>query len=347
MRLDKFRVSNFRSILDETLDCDPLTVLVGRNGAGKSAFLHALRLFFEQASSPTSEDYFNREATRQIHLEASFADLTPEEKAEFQSSISGDRLVVQRRFPGGEYFAQSVGCEELESIREKLRRKAKVGEVVPALKELVDSGKFPGLQAVSKSIDEELARWEKENPGRCKPYFKAGLFQGPTNIAGGKMRNRTHFVYVPAVREAEVDASGTSKQSPLGALVAPLVQSIAEKNEAVKTARQSLEGQYATYKTAMEQAKEKESLETGLTKLLQRYEEDASARIQLDLDEKLPVPSPKPKVWLKEDGFDGEVARKGHGLQRLFIFTILELYEKFRAGLVDETNDSTMILAIE
>jgi predicted ATP-dependent endonuclease of OLD family len=347
MRLDSFAVSNFRCIQRETLDCDPLTILVGRNGAGKSAFLHALRMFFELASSPTAEDFFNRDQTRQIELEATFTDLTTEETAEFQSSLNGDRLVVQRRFPGGEYFAQSPGCEELEPIREKGRKKAKVVEIAELLKELVDSGRFPGLKPVNKSIDEELTRWEQCNPDRCKPYFRTGIFQGPTNIAGGKMRNRTQFVYVPAVREAEAEASGSSKQSPLGALVAPLVQLVTDKNEAVKAARTALDDQYATYKASMEEAKEKESLEASLTTLLQRYEKDTSAQIQLDLDEKLPVPLPKPRVWLKEDGFEGEVARKGHGLQRLFIFSILELYEKFRAGLVDASNDSTMVLAIE
>ncbi len=96
MRLEKFRVVNYRSILDETLDCDRLTVLVGRNGAGKSAFLQALRLFFEQGLEPGSEDRFNREPARNIRLEATFTDLTAEETAEFKSSLSGGRLVVQR-----------------------------------------------------------------------------------------------------------------------------------------------------------------------------------------------------------------------------------------------------------
>ena len=73
--------------------------------------------------------------------------------------------------------------------------------------------------------------------------------------------------------------------------------------------------------------------------MLQRYDSQAGAKIQLGLDDTLNLPSPKPKVWLIEDGFEGDVARKGHGLQRLFIFTILELYEKFRAegAIIDGT----------
>ena len=43
MRLKKIRVSNFRSVDDsEEFDADPVTCLVGKNEAGKSAILLAL-----------------------------------------------------------------------------------------------------------------------------------------------------------------------------------------------------------------------------------------------------------------------------------------------------------------
>ena len=43
MIVKALHVKNFRSILDERIDCDNLTVLVGRNGTGKSSFLRAWR----------------------------------------------------------------------------------------------------------------------------------------------------------------------------------------------------------------------------------------------------------------------------------------------------------------
>jgi predicted ATPase len=36
MIVKMLHVKNFRSIIDECIDCDNLTVLVGRNGTGKS-----------------------------------------------------------------------------------------------------------------------------------------------------------------------------------------------------------------------------------------------------------------------------------------------------------------------
>ena len=41
MLIQNVQVKNFRSILNESLPCDSLTALVGRNGSGKSSFLNA------------------------------------------------------------------------------------------------------------------------------------------------------------------------------------------------------------------------------------------------------------------------------------------------------------------
>jgi len=305
-----------------------------------------LRLYFDPSASVATEDYYNRDNTKEISIEVTFADLTAEERDEFRSYLDSGILVVQRRFPSGLYYGLVFGCRQLEAIREKLRQKGvKVGDVAPELKKLVDTGEFPGLKAVSSKLEEELDRWEAANPDRCEPYFRSGIFQGPTNIAGGKLRARTHFVYVAPVREAEIDASGSAKQSPLGTLVAPLVSAVTEKNPEVASAKAEVVTRYGTYRSLVTGAPEKVDLESELTKLLQRYDKEAAAKIQLSLDEALNLPSPKPKVLLVEDGFEGEVARKGHGLQRLFIFTILELYEKFRAA--GAAVDANIVLAIE
>lgn len=346
MRVKKLHVVRFRSIFDETLECEALTVLIGRNGAGKSTFLQALRLYLDPSASIVVDDYYDRDDKNEIIIEVTFADFTSSEESEFKSYLDSGVLVVQRRFPSGQYYGLAVGCPEFESLRDKIRsKKAKVSEQVVDLEVLVKSGNFPGLTAVKKQVEDELKRWEDENPERCKKYFRAGVFQGPTNIAGGTLRARTHFVYIPPVREAELDASGNSKQSPLGTLVAPLVSAVTDKNEGVAQAKSSLIEGYSAYRSMVINAPEKGDLESQLTSLLQRYDSETGAKIQLGLDDNLNLPSPKPKVWLIEDGFEGDVARKGHGLQRLFIFTILELYEKYRAegGVVD----GTIVLAIE
>jgi predicted ATPase len=41
--IKQIRIQNFRSIVDQTVDLDPLTVLIGRSGTGKSNFVEAIR----------------------------------------------------------------------------------------------------------------------------------------------------------------------------------------------------------------------------------------------------------------------------------------------------------------
>ena len=54
MQIKNINVKNFRSILDESLPCDSLTALVGRNGSGKSSFLSALEIFYDPSASITT-----------------------------------------------------------------------------------------------------------------------------------------------------------------------------------------------------------------------------------------------------------------------------------------------------
>ena len=55
MLIQNVQVKNFRSILNESLPCDSLTALVGRNGSGESSFLSALELFYNPTARVTPE----------------------------------------------------------------------------------------------------------------------------------------------------------------------------------------------------------------------------------------------------------------------------------------------------
>ncbi len=53
--ITRVRVKNFRSLADVDVTLGPLTVLVGRNGAGKSAFIDALRFVRDALRSNVEE----------------------------------------------------------------------------------------------------------------------------------------------------------------------------------------------------------------------------------------------------------------------------------------------------
>ncbi|MBI1746904.1 MAG: AAA family ATPase [Acidobacteria bacterium] len=68
-------VKNFRSILDEKIDCDNLTVIVGRNGTGKSSFLAAMALFYDPKATVSAEDFYAEDTGKEIEIAVTFADL--------------------------------------------------------------------------------------------------------------------------------------------------------------------------------------------------------------------------------------------------------------------------------
>ena len=62
------RVLNFRSIKDETLECDALTALVGANGSGKSSFLRALELFYSPTPRVDTDDFYAGDISQEITI---------------------------------------------------------------------------------------------------------------------------------------------------------------------------------------------------------------------------------------------------------------------------------------
>lgn len=50
-RLIKLQVDNYRSLQDFSIDLQPLTILIGRNDAGKSSTLQAIRLLLDDAAT--------------------------------------------------------------------------------------------------------------------------------------------------------------------------------------------------------------------------------------------------------------------------------------------------------
>ena len=94
MIVKALHVQNFRSILDERIDCDNLTVLVGRNGTGKSSFLRAMEMFYDPKATVTAEDFYAEDSAKEIEIAVTFADLGAEAKSLFAPYLESNELIV-------------------------------------------------------------------------------------------------------------------------------------------------------------------------------------------------------------------------------------------------------------
>ena len=99
MQIQSVHVKNFRSILNESLPCDSLTALVGRNGSGKSSFLSALELFYNPSAKVTPEDFYAEDVTQDIEIAVTYVCLNEEGRNLFSAYIGNDSLTVVRVFP--------------------------------------------------------------------------------------------------------------------------------------------------------------------------------------------------------------------------------------------------------
>lgn len=94
MKIKEVNIKNFRRIEDLTLKLNDFTVLIGKNGVGKSSVLHALNFFKESSYKLKAEDFYNRELDREIKVSITFNELNSEEQLTFKHYIQTDELKV-------------------------------------------------------------------------------------------------------------------------------------------------------------------------------------------------------------------------------------------------------------
>ncbi|AGN01201.1 ATP-dependent endonuclease of the OLD family- like protein [Salinarchaeum sp. Harcht-Bsk1] len=100
MQLSELHVENFKSIEETHIDSvDDLSVLVGKNDAGKSSVLEAVKMFLEEKGKP-ERDQFHMECDDDIVITAFFEDVPAELADCLNDSIelTNGRLKISRRW---------------------------------------------------------------------------------------------------------------------------------------------------------------------------------------------------------------------------------------------------------
>ncbi|MEE9288850.1 MAG: AAA family ATPase [Bacteroidota bacterium] len=326
MIINSVDVKNFRSIHQARLDCDKLSAIVGPNGAGKSSFLHAIEAFYDIVAPVTEEDFFDRDMGSPIEIRVTYGDLREEEKREFRAYIRDDRLIVTKRISKEDgriaqrYYSAALQIQEFAEIRAKAGKKDRTD----AWNELVDGGQFDGLNKKAKSSDEVerlMVEYEAAHPGLMKPVEAEDQFFGPRNIGGGKLDKFTKYVLVPAVREASAEVTGKK-----GAIYQILDMIILRKINARKDI-QEFKSEYEDRVKALyssENLVELPELGSSISETLEKFAPGSKLRLNWDEVKPPEVPLPAAKATLVEDDFEGEISRKGHGLQRALVLTLLQ-----------------------
>ena len=332
MLIQIVHVKNFRSILDESLTCDSLTALVGRNGSGKSSFLMALELFYDPTARVTSEDFYDEDVTQDIEIAVTYSDLNEEARDLFSAYIDNSTLTVDRVFTdpkfgkGGTYHGMRL--QNLEFV--DVRNAGGARDVRSRYNEIRQKTIYKSLPAVTSAdlARKQLAEWETQNPDKCRPMRDDGQFFGFTQVGQGYLGRFTKFIHVPAVRDAQEDAT-EKRGSSVTEIMDLVVRSALSRREDVQDFKQRTQSQYQEVMNPTNLT-ELGTLANDLSETLQSYVPDANVRLQWSDLSEIPIPMPQAEVRLLEDEYESKVERTGHGLQRAFIITMLQHLDAVR-----------------
>jgi energy-coupling factor transporter ATP-binding protein EcfA2 len=339
MIVKTLHVKNFRSILDERIDCDNLTVLVGRNGSGKSSFLRAMEIFYDPKAAVSAEDFYDEDTGKEIEIAMTFTDLSAEENSFFKDYLDRDDLSVARIFSvsakkSGTYHGMKLQNPEFADIRNaggKTDIRSKYHEV----RNIAKYSTLPSVRNADQA-EEELKKWEIANPGQCVRMRDDGQFFGFTEVGNGYLGRHTRFIHIPAVRDASDDATEGK-----GSCVTEIMDLVVRRTLASRKDFVALrDDTQKKYREIMDPAKltELSRLQTQLSDTLRHYAPEASVSMEWTKLADIDFPLPKAEVKLHEDGYKSSVQRTGHGLQRAFILTMLQhlVAAKSAEGAVQE-----------
>lgn len=356
MRIESLRIENLRTFQDALVHFDPYTCFVGANGAGKSTVLLALNILFRDSTGTSTDvtllseqDFHNKDTQKPIRVTATFCDLSAAAKEDFKDYVRQNKLVILAEAS----FDKTSGTASVKQhgIRTGMAEFAiyfeaeSRGALAPELKEI-----FADLReqfhdvahgTTKDAMRHALRDFENAHPERCVLLPSEDQFYGISKGAN-RLAKYIQWIYVPAVKNAS-DEQQEGKNTALGKLLARTVR--ATTNFADELEKLKIES-FASYKQILDrQQAALTNLEGQLAvRLAEWAHPDASLRLTwlADPRKSVQIDEPVARAIAGEGGFEGDIARFGHGLQRSYLLALLQVL----ASSADE-DAPTLILGCE
>ena len=297
----------------------------------------ALNVFFQEraysatdVSKLTAEDYFTKNTTSPVRITLTFDDLSANAKTELGAYVRHDVLVVtaeasfneEMEFGQVRHFGQQMVMEAFRSFFDKEKDGAKVvelNEIYAALRE--QFGDLPTARSKNDKID-AIRQYESDHADKCVPVKSEDDFYGFNST--GKLAGFVQWVFIPAVKDAAEEGQ-EGKNTALGKLIARAVET-----------RTTLDADLAAltsvtlenYRGLLDQ--NQVSLTEISDSLQQRLEAWAHGNVRLSMEwlsdpaKSVVLQPPVAGIKTGEGDFLGSLARMGHGLQRSYLFALLQ-----------------------
>jgi len=335
MKLRKLRIENFRSFENETISFDDYTCFVGRNGAGKSTILTALNIFFRETVDAATdllrlceEDFHGSDTTKPVRITATFVDLEDEAQKDFAAYYRSGELSISAvaQWQAGvaevKQFGNRSGMEAFKAYFDQ----EKMGEKVDVLKKTYQDlkEKHTGLpdEKTKPRMESALHAYEAAHPQACIEIPSEDQFYGVSRGVN-RLEKYLQWVYIPAVKDATAEQE-QSKTSALARLLQRRVYSQLQLNGRISEIKTEASTKYTALLN-----EHREPLEQVSESLNERFQRWAHPNASVNLSwaqasNVVSITPPVAEMKAQEGAFTGDLARFGHGLQRSFIFALLE-----------------------
>jgi len=359
MRIESVRICNLRCIKESVANLDSYTCFVGPNGAGKSTVLCALNIFFRNIdgaptdlSALSAEDFYLQDTSKPLEITVTFTDLSAEAAADLRDYVRQGKLVVSAiaRFDSStgkaevKQYGQRLGMEKFKPFFEKYGDGASAGDLKTIFEELELADGELAKAKIKKTRDgiyEGLKEFEAARPDQCVLIPSPDQFYG---VSGGKDRlsKYVQWIYIPAVKDASDEQTGT-RNSALGKLLARTVNAQVNFQKDLEGIAETARVKYQEILETNQQALD--GISNSLQKKLTQWSHpNATLRVvwENDSTKAVRIEAPFAGVLAGESGFEGKIARLGHGFQRSFLLALLQ-----ELAAINDPTFSTLILGCE
>ena len=354
MKIESVRIENLGSFSTAIVPLNDYTCLMGPNGAGKSTILYALNIFFRESKELAElklEDFHQKNAEKPIRITVTFTNLSEEAQKDFSNYFRHGKLIVSaiaefNKSTGKAVvrrYGQRMGIADFREFFRALGDRKKVADLRQAYGSIRENEKYRDLPDVKteKDMTRALKEYESSNRGQCELLPSEDQFFG---FSGGSNLFAKHvqWVYIPAVKDPASEQV-EARNSALGKLLARTVRLKVKFDKDIESIRRNTQEKYEELIR-----KNQGALNEISSNLQNRITQWAhpGAKLQLrweqDPDKSIKIEEPLAHIMVGEGGFEGQLVRFGHGLQRSYLFALLqELAE------AEDIASSTLILACE
>lgn len=356
MKIESVRIENFRGFKDETITFNDYSCFVGPNGAGKSTVLAALNVFFRQykdsktdLSKLSSEDFHHKDVNQPIKITVTFSDLSEQAKGDLSDYVRQDRLIVSSiaKYDSGieraevKQYGNRLGMSEFRKYFEADKSGASANDLKDIYNKLKES--FSDLPAVKSKGDmaDALRHYETDRSEKCTLLPSEDQFYGASK-GTNRLAPHIQWVFVSAVKDITEESQET-KNSALGQLLARTIRSKANFTEKVGKLRDDIRRDYQAILDSEQAVLDDLSVSLEL-KLKSWAHPNATAKVlwRQDPEKSVKVEEPWAYMRIGERGFEGELARFGHGMQRSYMLTLLQ-----ELAAIDDKSAPALIMGIE